>query len=91
MNDLLKEASKQAILERISSMWLSGKGNQRKSRREPQRALAGDFYRYLTDVYGSNCEILDDYDWNLMPFKWRNKSKLDLDQFKADCEEIDRG
>lgn len=45
------------------------------------------FGYYLTDLEGSNCEILEDWDINLMPFKWRG---VDLDQFKADCEEIDR-
>ena len=52
--------------------------------------LKGKFTDYLTGLEPSGV-VLDDYDWNLMPFKWRNKSKLDLDQFKADCEEIDRG
>ena len=52
--------------------------------------LKGQFTDYLTDLEGSKCETLDDFDWNFMPFKWRNKSNgVDIDQFKADCEEID--
>ena len=47
------------------------------------------FTDYLTDLEGSDCEILDDYDWNLMPFKWRKSVGVDLDQFKADCRRID--
>ena len=86
MNELTKEASKQTVLEAISRLWYQHRGNQRKSRRTPYKPLKHDFERYTTDVYGSDCEILDDFDWNFMPFKWQG---IDLDQFKADCEDID--
>lgn len=52
----------------------------------PEHPLSGNFTDYLTDLEGSKCDILDEYDWNLMPFKWRG---VDLDQFKQECGEID--
>ena len=60
MNELTKEASKQTVLEAISRLWYQHKGDQRKSRRTPYKPLKHDFERYITDVYGSDCEILDD-------------------------------
>ena len=88
MNELTREASKQAILERISFLWLGGRGKVRKSRREPQRPLAGHFDDYLTGLEPS-AEILDDFDFNYMPFKWKG---VDLGKLlRKECEEIDRG
>jgi hypothetical protein len=91
MNELTREASKQTILEAISFLWLGGRGRVRKYRREPVRALQGDFNRYLTGLEPQwECKTLDD--WPVGYFKWKAKTNLrgvDLDQFKRDCEGID--
>ena len=37
---------------------------------EPKKVKFTD---YLTDLEGSSCELLEDWDFNLMPFKWKTK------------------
>ena len=60
---------------------------RRTAKLDETRQLKRPGAYYLTDLEGSNCETLEDWDFNLMPFKWRN---VDLDRFKKECEEIDR-
>ena len=83
MNELTKEASKQAILERFASLWRGGRGRVRKSRQQPYTPLQGHPRDYLTGLETSG-ETLEDID--CMPFKWRG---IDLDKFKRECEEVD--
>ena len=85
MNELTKEASKQAILERFASLWRGGRGRVRKSRQQPYTPLQGHPRDYLTGLE-PGCETLEDIDWRHMPFKWRG---IDLDKFKRECEEVD--
>jgi len=85
MNDLLKEASKQTILEAISFLWLGGRGKGRKSRREPYKPLTGHPRDYLTGLE-PNCEVLQINFYECPPFKHQG---VDLDRFKRECEEID--
>jgi hypothetical protein len=90
MNELTREASKQTILEAISFMWLGGRGEVRKSRKTPQKPLKHDFSRYTTDVYGSECQIIED--WDTLSFKWGLKpcdGGINIGQFKQACEDID--
>ena len=91
MNELTREASKQTILEAISFLWLGGRGKVRKSHREPQKPLTGDFMGYLTGVYSQkHYKTLDD--WPVGYFKWKMKTNLrgiDIDQFREDCKGID--
>ena len=82
MNELTREASKQTILEAISFLWADMRVRRRKSLRTHPRPLRGHFTDYLTTVYGSDCEILDHTDINVMPFKFQG---VDLVQFKRDC------
>ena len=60
MNDLLKEASKQTILEAISFLWLGGRGKVRKSLKTYYRPLHGTFMDYTTENpdVSSPCEVL---------------------------------
>lgn len=88
MNELTREASKQTPLERISFLWLGGRGRTRKLLKTSNKPLKHDFLRYTTTVYGSGCEVLEDWDINILPFKYKG---VDLDRFKRECEEIDRG
>ena len=102
MNELTKEASKQAILERFASLWRGGRGRVRKSRQQPENAPKRK-YDALRSAYclheplkgefndyltglEPSGETLEDIDWRHMPFKWRG---IDLDKFKRECEEVD--
>ena len=95
MNELTKEASKQTILEAISFLWLGGRGRTRKSRREPYRALHGDFKDYTTENpdVSSPCEVLPpDYQSFLdsdRP-KYVQPRGIDVDAFREWCEALDR-
>ena len=92
MNDLLKEASKQTILEAISFLWLGGRGRARKSRREPYRALHGDFMDYTTENpdVSSPCETLPPDYQNHLDRKYVQKGGIDVDAFRTWCYDLDR-
>ena len=93
MNELTREASKQAILERISFLWLGGRGKVRKSRREHYRPLQGQFKDYLTEIdVSSPCETLPEEYQNHLDRKYVKKSdnqSLNMDAFREYCKQLD--
>ena len=87
MNELTKEASKQAILERFASMWLGGRGRARKSRQQPQKPLAGHFLDYTVGLEPSG-EMFDERERTRIDYS-APIIGVDLDQFKRECEKVD--
>ena len=100
MNELTKEASKQAILKRFASMWRGGRGRVRKSSQQPYTPLHGHPRDYLTGLEPSG-ECIDEWscsvpfkfeheiDWCVVTRRYDDLPKLDLDKFKRECEEVD--
>ena len=83
MNELTREASKQTILQAISFLWMGGRGRARKSRREPQKALTGDFEMNKDDCqeqYKKDTEKMHQLDEEWQEVYQRTLAYLDADQ-----------
>jgi hypothetical protein len=84
-------ADQRPYSQRLEPVLTNEERKMHRSKLDETRQLKGSFRNYCTDIdVSSPCETLEDYDRNLMPFKWQTVNRgINTDSFREYCRAID--